>query len=186
MFGLEISNIPIINLRREFDANYALLLGGEFQTQINNLARPLKTTKFIWYGPPQELLTMLMLRAILGLESYALAAVEYEVDRNAISLSVQQRKSLSNPFALGGRESLPDRLYNKLPAFLGQDRTLCKTDLKLWQELRTFYKEVRNPLMHGGQLWRPDAGAVSEAYSLMARVFEWIDGWYSAFPRAAK
>jgi hypothetical protein len=122
-----------------------------------------------------------MLRtAILGLESYIVAAVEYQLAARQL-LGDAERRALENPFSLD--RSAARAFYDKLPALVNKAIPLSRHDQALFERLRSFYKRVRNPLFHGNEvaLTGESYDAVAAAFEMLAAVYDWIDSWYGAF-----
>ena len=179
-FGLMLSNIPIINLRREFEAHYRLLGTEQFRAQLYDFTTPVELPQFKWTGLPDDLLTMMLQRAILGVESYLGAAVEYELTMRQ-RFTDENKKKMNNPFRLGG-ESTVENFYDKLPGLIDGSFLLSNSDPRLYQEVKEFYKSIRNPLFHGHQLAHATPSQIASAFDLIRSIYKWIDRWYSAFP----
>ena len=182
-FGLALSNIPVINLRREFEEHLRLLETGQFRSQLYDFSTPVDLPRLKWTGLPDDLLTMILQRAILGLESYVGAAVEYELTARQ-QLTEEKKKYLSNPFQLRGNGTA-DILFNRLPALVSESIQLAKVNPGLSERVREFYSAVRNPLFHGYQLSCATPDQVLAALVLIAAIYEWIDSWYTAFSPSA-
>ena len=81
--GMETKNIPIINLRNEFEDHLGLLKQEAFRLAVFNCAvEPVRLKNFMWYGLPHDLLTLMLQRSVVGLECYLCAAVHFELSRN--------------------------------------------------------------------------------------------------------
>ena len=174
-----LSNIPIINLRKEFDAHFRLLGSEKFLIQLYDYSIPVELPSFKWTGLPDNLLTLMLQRAILGVESYLGAAVEYELTEQQC-LTDEIKEKLNNPFRLGGRGTA-DNFYNKLPGLVSDSYQLSKSDSQLYKKIREFYKLFRNPLFHGYQLSGATPAQMICAFELIRSIYIWIDRWYSAF-----
>lgn len=177
IFGMKFQNIPIINLREEFKNFYRLLSTEEFREKCQLPSKPIHTPYFVWLGRPAEFLTLLLQRALMGIEAYLPHAVLYQL---AVTQPLTQDKTnrVQNPFLLGGRGTA-DNYYNRLPAMANQKYSLCNHNPQLWEKTRKFYIEVRNPLFHGQQLHNTDAILVFNAFDHIADLYEWIDSWHS-------
>jgi hypothetical protein len=69
-FGLEIDKIPLINLRSEFNTYYHLFEDSNFTAQFRPPYKPIESPYMSWYGMPWEFLTLILQRAVTGIESY--------------------------------------------------------------------------------------------------------------------
>lgn len=178
---ITLSNIPIHNLRWEFEEYLALFRIPRFRSDVFDCRlRPVKLRNLTWSGLPNELLTFMLRTAILGVESYIPAAVEYELTSRSL-LSDGARRALENPFALGGGTA--QAFYDKLPAFVDASVTLSRYDGALFERVRLFYKCVRNPLFHGNEIAfaGENYDVVVAAFEMFTEVYDWIDSWYGAF-----
>jgi len=175
---IETSNIPILNLRRQFDACLRLFRTNDFKEQVFNCHNtPVRVPNMMWHGLPHDLLTLLLQRAILGLESYLAAAVEYELTKRG-TLSEPTRRALANPFSLSKRAVVA--LYEKLPALVEGPFRLSDHNKDLYAALDHLYKVTRNPIFHGNHvaLSGENFDRVASAFELLAAVYAWIDSWY--------
>ena len=179
-FGFTLSNIPIINLRKEFEAHSRLLGTEQFRTQLYNFSTPVELPQLKWTGLPDDLLTMMLQRAILGVESYLGAAVEYELTKRQ-RFTDENKEKMNNPFSLGGKGTA-ENFYDKLPGLVDDSFLLSKSQPQLYQEVKEFYKKIRNPLFHGYQLSQATLSQMTNAFGLIHSIYKWIDHWYSAFP----
>jgi len=176
-FGLKLANIPLDNLRREFVTYRCLLAKPEFRAQFHPLSStPIVTPYMTWYGMPDAFLTLLLQRAILGIEAYVAGAVFFELGVRA-RLSRDVLDCIHNPFRLGGRGTA-DNVYNRLPGLLSDEVTLQRTEPELWLTTQDFYTGIRNPLFHGYELSDTSAGAVANAYEQLAKLHKWVDSWH--------
>ena len=180
--GMEIKNIPVINLRREFEDHLSLFRQEAFRQAVFNCAvEPVKLKNFTWYGLPHDLLTLMLQRSVVGLECYLCAAVHFELSKNQ-RLTKESEDAIENPFSLSKKAAVA--LYEKLPALIDPSLKLSQHKHELYSSVETFYKNVRNPIFHGGQvgLSAENYGKVLSAFELIAAVYDWIDIWYTAFP----
>jgi hypothetical protein len=178
--GLKLSNIPKWNLRIEFKKHHDLLKDKAFQDQFKGEILPIESPYMIWLGMPQEFLTLIVQRAILGIESYLPLAIKSAAyDRDMLTDKIF--RGCKNPFGLGGRGTA-DNFYNRLPALLGEEYCLKNSNPELWETTRTFYSKIRNPLFHGSQIAdHTNVEGILSAYEYMAEIYAWIDSWHPAF-----
>jgi hypothetical protein len=183
---IETSNIPIMNLRREFEDYLRLFKTASFKDKLFNCRiEPVQIPNLTWHGHPNDLLTLMLQRAILGLESYLSAAAEYELSRRE-ALSEELKEKLANPFSLSKKTVVA--LYERIPELVEPSLKLSTTSKDLYAAVAHFYKTVRNPIFHGNQVAFSGENfeRVASAFDLLASVYDWIDSWYGAFPSGWK
>jgi hypothetical protein len=125
---------------------------------------------------PEDLFTLMLQRAVLGIESYlpsALRTVAAQLGSITHELCVQ----LDDPFALGGKQAVTN-IYHRMPQLVHPELSLKFCDESLYERTRIFYREVRNPLFHGEQLADPTIEAIRCAYTHLAALYDWMDGWH--------
>lgn len=175
-------NIPVINLRQEFECHLALFRTGSFKDAVYNCKNiPVELSSFSWNGAPDQLLTFMLQRAILGLESYICAAVSYEAPIR-LGASHESIEKVERPYCLG--KNVFSIFYKNLPGLMGQEFQLSAYSQDTFSALKELYRSVRNPIFHGHQV-SCRAGAyegVVEAFELLSSVYSWIDGWFRALP----
>ena len=71
--GLPLNNIPIINLFREFQL-WDKWIHSEQRQFASGHREPIRTPLLIWGGMPEDLLTLILQRTILGLDSFSFAS----------------------------------------------------------------------------------------------------------------
>lgn len=184
--NIETSNIPIVNLRKEFEDYLHLFKTDDFKGRVFNCCNePVKLPNLTWHGQPDDLLTLMLQRAVLGVESYLCAAVEYELSgRDALSDELKDK--LSNPFSLNNKAVIA--LYEKMPELVNPSLKLSSYSKQLYDEVVLLYKTARNPIFHGKQVvlsWE-NYDRVTSAFNLLSFVYDWIDSWYGAFPSGWK
>jgi len=175
-FGLQLNNIPTINLRNEFLVNFDLLTRREFRSQFSGPVGPISTPYLQWRGMPNTFLTLLMQRAIIGIEAYTIAAVYYEL--GVIGRLKENIEFIRNPYLLKGRGTA-ENLYNRLPAMASSEYMLRAWNPQLWLTTRTFYSNIRNPLFHGYEVEASSVNGVLKAYRHIGQLYEWIDAWHN-------
>lgn len=175
-FGIVFENIPIINLRNEFARYYAALDDKNFLSQFEGPIQPVETPYMIWYGMPDDLITMIMQRVILGVEAYLPGAVFHELGIQG-KLNKNNLTYLRNPFELGGRSTV-ENYYDKLPSLIDKTLSLKSFDNKLWSQTKAFYKEVRNPIFHGNNISNRDIKGLKKVFIYLSHIYKWIDSWH--------
>jgi hypothetical protein len=174
-FGVTLSNIPHINLRNEFARYYNALKEDEFIAQFEGTIKPIKTPYMIWFGMPDDLITFILQRAILGVESYLSGAVYIELlGRGFLKINLHL---LRNPFGLGGKGTV-ENFYHRLPSLIDKTYSLKLYNNELFQKTVIFYKEVRNPIFHGNNLSNRDIKGLRRLFDYLFEIYAWIDNWH--------
>jgi hypothetical protein len=176
-FTLKFGNIPIINLRMEFNKTYAFLHSPEAEDCLKPPLRPIKVSPLIWYGMPEDLMTLLLQRAILGVEAYLPGALIHASSILGI-LSEKLYVKLRNPFSFGSRSAVAN-IYHRMPSAVHPELSLKNLDQELYERNVAFYRVVRNPIFHGQQLNHPEISSIREVFLHIAFLYEWIDHWYN-------
>lgn len=183
-FEMETRNVPIVNLRKEFFHHHNLIHSEEFKkAAFNSAVKPveLQLPPILWSGLSNDLFTLMTQRAIGGLETYIVAAAEYELLK-AGRLTDDIQDSLDDPFSLGG--GAVKVRYDRIPALVREEVMLSKMNQTLYEKTAELYKEIRNPISHGYQLVcsYENYPVLMDVFSHMRLLYSWVDEWYSAFP----
>lgn len=176
-FTMKFQNIPLINLRIEFDKTYAFIYSAEAEACLKPSIKAIQTPMLIWRGMPEDLMTLLLQRAVLGIEAYLHGAL---LHTSAIlgNISAELVTKLKNPFSFGSKSAVAN-IYHNMPAAVHEELSLKHFDGELYKSTVTFYRLVRNPIFHGNQLDQPEISSIRKAFSHLARLYEWIDYWYN-------
>lgn len=177
MYDLELSNIPLINLRMNFHNLFLTICSKRFYDQINNYSTPVELPLMVWGGMHDPLFTFLLQQILTGTESYISGAVFNECGMKGL-LNEETMKKINNPFLLGGR-STANNFYNKLPSLGDPNLKLKKQNIVLWDQVVQFYKEIRNPIFHGYEIRSHNIEGIYKSFVLVAEIYEWIDSWHS-------
>ncbi len=177
LFGLRFANIPIMNLRFEFNQSYAFVFDQQAERSLQPPIEAVRAPLFVWCGMPDDLFTLLLQRAVLGVEAYLPAALKFAAAQLG-KVSTELFKKLDDPFSLGGA-SLVANVYHRMPSAVHSELSLRHLDEELYERTRKFYKQIRNPLFHGRQLHDTEIGAVRKAFDHVAQLYEWIDYWHN-------
>jgi len=182
LFGLHFSNIPIANLRMEFAHHLGLLRREDFRRLFLPESDELPQTNYlVWYGMPDELLSFLAQRAILGIESF----VRYA----AVQAGAVSGRDIGEVFAIirdpwkrfkGGTAEI---LYNKILGHVDSSLSMKVSNPDLWEVTLPFYRQIRNPLFHGSYFNDPGAEGTLQVFEYIARVYAWIDSWIPPLQR---
>jgi hypothetical protein len=177
---LKLDNIPIYNLLHEFFRWNKEIRAQEFKDQFAiGHRQPIRTAKLIWGGMPGDLLTLILQRAILGLESYVVAAVWIELGMSG-RLTPELSKTVRNPFSIPSRQrGTAACYYNALPAILDPKHALEQANDPLWQEMKNFYKDVRNKILHGYQIGSNDPVVLHEPFDMICKTYDWVNTWHT-------
>lgn len=173
---LRFTNIPIINLRMEFNSTYEYVFSTAAADALKPPIHPVEAPMFVWLGMPDDLMTLLLQRAILGVEAYLPAALKYAAAQLKI-VSKELLTKIDNPFSLGAK-NLASNVYDRMPAVVHAELSLRYLDQDLYDTNLRFYRSVRNPLFHGKQLRHTEIESLRFAFDHIARIYEWIDYWH--------
>lgn len=172
-----LGNIPLWNLREEFHLFRQTLALENFRSALLSQKRPIATPILDWHGSPNDLLTLVVQRAVQGLEAYICGAVWAELGASG-RLTPQLNQWVRNPFKIPGRGGTASQYYHRLPCLLSPDLSLTRR-MAVWCEVVVFYKNVRNPIFHGLQLQSRDLHEARECLELIQRIYDWIDSWHA-------
>jgi hypothetical protein len=179
-FGVEFSNLPIINVREEFAQYLKLLHDPQFCAGLLKVRQPVELPTLTWRGLPKDALTYMLQRAILGVEACISAAVDYELHlRQMITPKISGY--MEDPNTAPGPRGTAQMYYNNLPAIVDPSYALKTKHPALWERVRRFYHEVRNPLFHGYQLHNPRVDSVIPLFEMLSDLYVWMDSWWRAF-----
>lgn len=175
LFGLTFDNIPLINLRWDFNQTYSFVFHPDFAQIFESPIRPVELPLMLWRGMPDDLVTVLLQRAVLGVEAYLPGALFHTAGKLG-KVSGELFAKLRNPFAFGSKSAVVN-IYHRMPAELHCELSLLHLDEELFEKTKLFYQHIRNPLFHGKRLSNPEAQSVRAAMDHLARIYEWIDYW---------
>jgi hypothetical protein len=120
-------------------------------------------------------------RSILSVESCVSAAVQYQLIAKGL-FTPEMAAALNDPVGLPGKgRGMAETFYNKLPAQVDEKLRLEIMEPELWDAVKRFYKEVRNPLFHGYQLAGVNVAGTLEALTMIQRIYVWMDSWWGAW-----
>jgi len=174
-FNIVLNNIPHVNLRNEFARYYNVLNEKSFIDQFGGEIKPIKTPYMIWYGMPNDLITLILQKVILGLESYLPGAVFFELGK--VGRLKENIEKVRNPFCLKGRGTV-ENYYHLLPCLVREEISLKNTDISLFNKTKIFYKEIRNPIFHGCQIEDQNVLGLKKIFEYLAQIYGWIDSWH--------
>lgn len=168
-----------MNLREEFSANYALIRQKKFEEHFSNTHREIEAPFCTWFGRSEEFISIMLQRAIVGVESYLPSAVSFSAAMQN-KVEIVKHEAIKDPFVLKGRGTA-ENLYNRLPALLDPNLSLKHCNPQLWEMTKQFYREVRNPLFHGSELdaKKGEFRAIRASFKHVKDLYGWIDGWFS-------
>jgi len=178
--GLSLANVPLINLRLEILENLRLFRNERFRQQFpgaqNGEIRPIATERYTWYGMPNALLTHILRDSIVGLESAVGGAVYCEaLDRRVMNQKIME--ATKDPFSLGAKGTAAC-VYNALPSLIEKDFALELAKPDLWNKVKQFYKEVRNPIFHAYQIAEHDPNPTWKCLELLWEIYQWLNSWH--------
>lgn len=176
LLKLKFNNIPLINLRMEFNQTYEFLYSPEANDCLRPPIKPIRTRLFIWGGMPNDFMTLLLQRAILGIEAYLPGALK-QTSAGLGSVSKELFAKLDRPFSFGSKSAVAN-IYHHMPAEVHPELSLQHLDQALYEANVAFYREVRNPIFHGQQLSDPNISSIQNAFLHLAHLYAWIDYWF--------
>ena len=180
MYDLELSNIPLLNLRMDFHNLFLTICSKKFYDQVNDNLTPVELPLMVWGGMSDPLITYLLQKILTGAESYICGAVFDECGINGL-LNEDIMKKINNPFLLKGR-STANNYYNRLPSLVDPKIKLENQNKGLWDQVDQFYRDIRNPIFHGNEIRSqrsPNIEGIYKSFVLIAEIYEWIDSWHS-------
>ena len=178
LLEIRLSNVPLINVREDFNVMLALFRSERFRRQFTGhkgKVIPIKTHVFTWRGMPEVLLSHILRESIVGLESAVSGAVFMESLLRGMA-SDKIREATKNPFSLG--KSTANCVFNRLPSLIERSWALRLSNVELWGRTSEFYKRVRNPLFHAYQFASRDPEPVWKALEFLWELFQWINTWH--------
>ncbi|WP_409409227.1 hypothetical protein AAE485_00565 [Acidithiobacillus ferriphilus] len=175
-FGLTFGNIPLINLRNEFRATHAFVKSHDAEDCLKPPVRPIQTSLLIWGGMPDDFMTLILQRSILGVEAYLPGALFYASAALGVA-SKELMVKIRNPSMFGAKLMVAN-VYHRMPASVHEELSLKHLDQELYERSISFYREIRNPIFHGKQLSSPGIEGLRAAFSHIAQLYEWIDYWH--------
>jgi hypothetical protein len=176
LFGLTVANVPIVNLRQEFQSYRRLLNDDAFRNQLEQHRTGVIYTDYGAYATREALLTHVVQRCVMGLESYLPFAVLHEGGLRKV-LTREVFAKARDPFSLGAKSTAAN-YFHRLPALVAPESSLREHDAALYQTTLRFYREIRNPLFHGHEIQNDNRGdATHLVIEYIASLYAWIDGW---------
>jgi len=169
-FGIKLNNIPFLNLRNEFKKNYGFISSAAFEAYLNAPQEPIKTPYGVWSAPSDHLMTFILQRSILGVESYLPIALKSTAHNLGVATNELFYK-IDNAFGWKA-------LFKEVPKLVSQEINLHRNNAQLYEKAEKFYNEVRNPLFHGREINGADVDSMRAAFSYINEIYMWIDEWY--------
>ncbi len=172
VFNLKFENIPIINLRLDF--NNVLKYANDLmvaEKEYSNSKQP------HWYNNRFEVeaeLNWLMRMSIINIECYLQYAVRETLHRKGL-WTPEIGNKLKNPFLLG--RGTCQVYYHRLPSLISQEISLMNFNQSLWQKTVVLYEEVRNPLFHGKQAVEIEPAGFANVILHIEETYKWLDTW---------
>jgi hypothetical protein len=161
------SNRPIVNMLCSFLSFYHSSHQTRWLLDLESIDRRTGTTARL---SKDDYLSHVVTFIITGFESY----LKYALWETAALIQLSLKKKIER---LPAGLSTVNYLFNQIPGELHPDFPIDKADPEAADFYRDFYKTIRNPLAHGGEL----SGAT--AYDFLCflewyrRGYEWVAGW---------
>lgn len=183
MISLRISRLPLVNQRMEYEHYKRLLADSAFRKQFADMSTDeFDCGKFIWAGK-EEGASILLQRLVLGLEARIPTAVALELSCQG-RLTQEYVEKLRDPFTLGGnRKGAAHCYYNLAPALIDSRFALKQANPELWKLVRTFYRDVRNPLFHGSYVTDLTSDKLDYIFSVFDQLYAWCNSWCDVMAR---
>jgi len=175
-FGLSFRNIPMINLRNEFWTTHTFVKSPDAEDCFKLPSHPIQTSLLIWGGMPDDFMTLILQRSILGVEAYLPGALFYASAALGV-MSEELMAKIRNPSMFGSKLMVAN-VYHRMPSSVHEELSLKHLDQELYERNVTFYREIRNPIFHGKQSWNPGIEGLRAAFLHIAQLYEWIDYWH--------
>lgn len=179
VFEPPMDNIPLWNLREEFYYTKQVLCSESFAAALHRNERPLKTPILDWHGNDSDLLSLLVQRAILGVESYTIGASWIKLNELG-RMTAELNKKVRNPFSIQPRSGTASAYYHHLPALIHPELSIAVVDPDFWVELKHFYSKVRNPLFHGSHFARAEVNDAIKSFWFVEELYSWLDQWHKS------
>ena len=177
VFEPPMSNIPLWNLREEFHHVSEMLHSEDFVAALRSHKRPVKTPILDWHGSGADLLSLLVQRAVLGVESYTVGAAWTKLIELG-RMTTELNEKVRNPFSIKGKPGTASAYYHKLPTLIHPDLSVAVVDPEFWAQLEDFYKKVRNPLFHGSHFASGDIHNATKSFWFVEELYAWLDQWH--------
>jgi hypothetical protein len=176
--GIKISNIPLGNLREQFYNHYHLVKSKEFESAVTNWGpgTSIDTQYLSWHYWPDQFFTYLTQTSILGVEAYVVGATYFALGN--LGKLKENIEYLRDPFSIPGGGGTALKYYKALPGLVTDEIALPNVNSILWENVRRFYREIRNPLFHGNQLDTNNPADLTKIFELLADIYGWIDTWH--------
>ena len=166
--SFRLSNLPIVNLLCSFLSFYNSAHEPKWLLALENFEKhparaPLSRDNY---------LTHAVISVVTGFETY----VKYGIWMTCAIAGLNWKKRLEK-LPRGASGSAVDYLFNRLPAELLPDFAIHRADPEAEAFYRDFYKGVRNPLVHGGELSNASAYDFLCLLEWYRRGYEWVASW---------
>ena len=175
MINITVTKLPLLNQRNEYAHYKEQLRDPNFRHMVDEgTKREFACGKFVWAGV-MEGVSVLLQRVVLGVEAWIPSAVLLELacqDR----LTPETVEKVNDPFSLKARGTAAT-YFNALPSQIDDRHALKETDPELWELMRTFYRDIRNPLFHGSYISSLKATDLDYIFGQFDRVYAWCDSW---------
>ncbi len=169
-FGIKLNNIAELGLRLEFKKNYGFICSSALDEYLKSPVNSLGTPYGKWTASPDSLMTFILQKSILGVESYLPIALKNKA--NQLGRLNELFEAIDEAF--GWRV-----LFKTIPKIIDPVIDLEECNKQLYQNNEKFYKQVRNPLFHGCEIQNSDVVSLRASFSHIKEIYMWIDGWYT-------
>jgi len=174
---LEILNIPLINLRFEFFTYYDAFHKENIEEVIDKNIRLFNVPFCLLSIQNKEtLFTSILQRVILGFEAFNTGAVSEVFIMKGTDIETL-RSLKQDPKHWSKAKSYCHAAFVKIPSQLNEDYRLDKSNRRLYDEVRRFYRDVRNQLFHGCQFRKIEIGEFKNFLTMYKGLYDWLCDW---------
>ncbi len=135
---------------------------------------------------PEDLLTLILQRTVLGLDSYVSAAVWMKLGESG-RLTPELNRLARNPFEIRPRQKgTANCYYNALPALIDPTYALKEKNAALWKKVKEFYTTVRNKILHGYQISSSNPAVLYPFFDMLWEIYAWVNEWHPRVTQQGK
>lgn len=184
MIEIRISTLPLLNQRNEFRHYKRILRDPDFRSSIESESGDeFMCGKFAWLGK-EEGVSVLVQRIVMGVEAWIPNAAMIELGAQG-KLTTDIAEKLSDPFKLKGRGTA-DCYFNSVPALIDEAFALRSYDPALWEAIKSFYRNIRNPIFHGSYISAITASDLDYIVGKFELIYGWCDVWADVDARVSE
>lgn len=173
-----ITNIPLGNLRGEFFSYYYTFKRANIEEIIEDHIRFYHNSSCLLpIYDKQHLFTIILQRVISGFEAFYSGAVYIVFGFKGYDAATL--RSLKNETMVYGK-GYCDAAFIRIPKHLNENYRLDKRNSKLYNQIKDFYKNVRNRLMHGCEFSEINLEEFRGFLELYKDLYDWLIDWFES------